>query len=146
MAFQVLDDVLDLIGDADRLGKPTGIDIASGVYTLPVLAALTGPQGDELRRLLPGDGDRPGDGDGDGDRAGEGDVAQAVELVRDSGCVAVALEAMDRYADEARKAIAHLDQTAIGDGLSAFPRTYMTWALESFMDPRYLEVPLTAIG
>jgi octaprenyl-diphosphate synthase len=137
MGFQVLDDVLDLIGDADRLGKPTGIDIASGVYTLPVLAALTGPQGDELRRLLPADS---GDGDGDGD------VARAVELVRDSGCVAVALEAMDRYADEARKAIAHLDQTAIGDGLSAFPRTYMTWALESFMDPRYLEVPLTAIG
>jgi heptaprenyl diphosphate synthase len=133
MGFQVLDDVLDLVGDADRLGKPTGIDIASGVYTLPVLAALTGPQGDELRRLLP-----------DGEQGGE--VARAVELVRDSGCVAVALEAMDRYADEARKAIAHLDQTAIGDGLSAFPRTYMTWALESFMDPRYLEVPLTAIG
>jgi heptaprenyl diphosphate synthase len=135
MGFQVLDDVLDLIGDADRLGKPTGMDIASGVYTLPVLAALTGPQGDELRRLLPSQ-----------EGGGDGEVARAVELVRDSGCVAVALEAMDRYADEARKAIAHLDQTVIGDGLSAFPRTYMTWALESFMDPRYLEVPLTAIG
>jgi geranylgeranyl pyrophosphate synthase len=148
MAFQVLDDVLDLIGDADRLGKPTGIDIASGVYTLPVLAALTGPQADELRRLLPGDdGADGGDGaGGHGAGGGAGDVVRAVELVRDSGCVAVALEAMDRYADEARKAIAHLDQTAIGDGLSAFPRTYMTWALESFMDPRYLEVPLTAIG
>jgi heptaprenyl diphosphate synthase len=133
MAFQVLDDVLDLIGDADRLGKPTGIDIASGVYTLPVLAALTGPQGDELRPLLPGE-------------EGDGEVARAVELVRESGGVAVALEAMDRYAEDARKAIAHLDQTAIGDGLSAFPRTYMTWALESFMGSRYLEVPLTAIG
>jgi geranylgeranyl pyrophosphate synthase len=166
--------VLDLIGDADRLGKPTGIDIASGVYTLPVLAALDGPRGDELRRLLPGaspesrdggDGaDAPGapgataaNGQRDGADGGDGgdpagppssrpDVARAVELVRDSGGVSVALEAMDRYADDARRAIAHLDQTAIGDGLTAFPRTYMTWALESFMDRRFLEVPLTALG
>ena len=49
MGFQVLDDVLDLIGDEQRLGKPTGNDIASGVYTLPVLAALQGPGGDRLR-------------------------------------------------------------------------------------------------
>ncbi|HEY8525227.1 MAG TPA: polyprenyl synthetase family protein [Acidimicrobiales bacterium] len=143
MAFQVLDDVLDLIGDAERLGKPTGIDIASGVYTLPVITALNGPHGAELRRLLPGPSPEPRDGDG---ASGDGPVARAVALVRDTGCVPVALEAMDRYADEARRAIAHLDQTTIGDGLIAFPRTYMTWALETFMDPRYLEVPLTAIG
>jgi geranylgeranyl pyrophosphate synthase len=31
MAFQVLDDVLDLVGDAERLGKPIGVDIATGV-------------------------------------------------------------------------------------------------------------------
>jgi heptaprenyl diphosphate synthase len=146
MAFQVLDDVLDLIGDADRLGKPTGIDIASGVYTLPVLAALNGPRGDELRRLLPGPSPQSRDGGDADDPSARPEVAPAVELVRDSGCVPVALEAMDRYADDARRAIAHLDQTTIGDGLSAFPRTYMTWALESFMDPRYLEIPLTAIG
>jgi heptaprenyl diphosphate synthase len=156
MAFQVLDDVLDLIGDADRLGKPTGIDIASGVYTLPVLAALSGPRGDELRRLLPGPSPQlrgGGGADGNGQAAAGTDlpsarpeVAQAVERVRDSGGVPVALEAMDRYADDARRAIAHLDQTVIGDGLTAFPRTYMTWALDSFMDRRYLEVPLTAIG
>src|ERR671911_27049 len=61
MSFQVLDDMLDLIGDADRLGKPTGIDIESGVYTLPVLTALREADGDRLRALLTG---RLGGGEG----------------------------------------------------------------------------------
>jgi geranylgeranyl pyrophosphate synthase len=144
MGFQVLDDLLDLIGDADRLGKPTGNDIASGVYTLPVLAALTGPRGDELRRLLPGAGGE--DDPGDGDTASPTELAGAIELVRDSGSMAVALQAMDRYADDARRAVAHLNQTTIGGGLAAFPRLYTTWALETFMDARYIDTPLTATG
>jgi octaprenyl-diphosphate synthase len=138
MSFQVLDDVLDLIGDAERLGKPTGTDIAAGVYTLPVITALRGPRGTELRRLLPAP---PGDGAEAGDEA---DLAAALEVVRASGSIAAALATMDRYADEARRAVAHLNQATVGEGLWAFPRTYSTWALETLMDRRYLEVPLTA--
>jgi octaprenyl-diphosphate synthase len=137
MSFQVLDDVLDLIGDAERLGKPTGTDIAAGVYTLPVITALRGPRGPELRRVLPAP---PGDEDG----AGTADVAAALAVVRGSGTIATALATMDRYADEARRAVAHLNQATVGEGLWAFPRTYSTWALETLMDRRYLEVPLTA--
>ncbi|HEY6417311.1 MAG TPA: polyprenyl synthetase family protein [Acidimicrobiales bacterium] len=138
MSFQVLDDVLDLIGDADRLGKPTGIDIAAGVYTLPVITALRGPRGAELRGVLPGPrGDQGGTGNA-------GDVAAALTVVRGSGSVAGALATVDRYADEARRAVAHLNQANVGEGLWAFPRTYTTWALETLMDRRYLEVPLTA--
>ena len=133
MGFQVLDDVLDIVGDEQRLGKPTGNDIASGVYTLPVLSALRTPDGDELRALL--------DPGGGGER-----VTAALELVRRSGAVAGALTIADRYADDARRAVAHLNQTAVGDGLAAFPRTYATWSLGTLMDARYLEVPLTAPG
>jgi octaprenyl-diphosphate synthase len=141
MCFQVLDDLLDLIGDADRLGKPTGADMASGVYTLPVITALQGPDGDELRGLLPDPAaERAADG------AGTADIAAALELVRRSGSIAAALAAMDRYAGEARRAVAHLDQTSVGNGLAVFPRTYSTWALEAFMDRRFLEIPLTAVG
>jgi heptaprenyl diphosphate synthase len=139
MSFQVLDDVLDLIGDADRLGKPTGIDMAAGVYTLPVITALRGPRGAELRGLLSGP---PGDRD---DRVADAvDVGAALEVVRGSGSVAAALATVDRYADEARRAVAHLNQATVGEGLWGFPRTYTTWALETLMDRRYLEVPLTA--
>lgn len=139
MAFQVLDDVLDLIGDEARLGKPTGNDIASGVYTLPVIAALGGPTGDELREVL---GSLAADGDGtDGPR-----VERAIRLVRQSGAIAEALSVADRYAEDARRAVAHLNQTTVGEGLGRFPRAYTTWALDNLMDPRYLEVPLTALG
>jgi heptaprenyl diphosphate synthase len=152
MSFQVLDDMLDLIGDADRLGKPTGIDLESGVYTLPVLTALREPDGDQLRGLLTtrlADRDR-GDATVASPAAGSTehgiDVARAIDLVRASGSIAVALAAVDRYADDARRAVAHLNQTTIGEGLAAFPRSYVTWALESYMDSRYLEVPLTVLG
>ncbi|HEX6419293.1 MAG TPA: polyprenyl synthetase family protein [Acidimicrobiales bacterium] len=139
MAFQVLDDVLDLIGDQERLGKPTGNDIASGVYTLPVIVALGAPGGDDLRRVL----GRVAAGDHGADAPA---VERAIRLVRRSGAVAEALTVADRYAEDARRAVAHLNQTTVGEGLGRFPRAYATWALDNLMDPRYLEVPLTALG
>ncbi len=138
MGFQVLDDVLDLIGDEERLGKPTGNDVASGVYTLPVLAALRGPVGDELRAALAAGG---------GARAATGaDVDRALDLVRKSGTIAEALAAADRYGDDARRAVGHLNQTTVGEGLGLLPRTYSTWALATLMDPRYHQIPLTALA
>jgi geranylgeranyl pyrophosphate synthase len=139
MGFQVLDDVLDLIGDQERLGKPTGNDIASGVYTLPVLAALRGPAGDELLAAL-------GAG-GNGAPAAEApDLERALDLVRRSGTIAEALAAADRYGDEARRAVHHLDQSTVGEGLGRLPRIYATWALATLMDPRFHHVPLTALA
>jgi heptaprenyl diphosphate synthase len=52
LVFQMTDDVLDLVASDGFLGKPAGSDIGEGVYTLPVLYALAGPDGDEVRALL----------------------------------------------------------------------------------------------
>ncbi len=52
MAFQVIDDVLDVIATDEQLGKPAGHDLVEGAYNLPVLRALAGPEGDELAGLL----------------------------------------------------------------------------------------------
>lgn len=42
IAFQIVDDVLDLAGDEHRLGKPLGSDLRQGLLTLPTLHYLEG--------------------------------------------------------------------------------------------------------
>jgi heptaprenyl diphosphate synthase len=39
MGFQIMDDILDIEGDAVTTGKPAGRDLAQGVVTLPVVCA-----------------------------------------------------------------------------------------------------------
>ena len=40
MAFQIRDDILDITGSEDILGKPVGQDMANGKITLPLILAL----------------------------------------------------------------------------------------------------------
>jgi len=40
LAFQMLDDVLDVSGPAERTGKPRGTDLLDGTVTLPLILAL----------------------------------------------------------------------------------------------------------
>ncbi len=55
MAFQIVDDILDVVATDEQLGKPSGNDLMEGVYTLPVIRAMADPVcGDELRSLLGG--------------------------------------------------------------------------------------------
>ena len=59
MAFQIWDDVRDLVCTEAELGKPAGHDMLEGTYTLPVIRALADPAaGPELSALL----GRPFDG------------------------------------------------------------------------------------
>ncbi len=51
LAFQLVDDLLDLIGD-DRLGKPRGLDILEGKMTLPLLLGINNLKGKEKENLL----------------------------------------------------------------------------------------------
>jgi heptaprenyl diphosphate synthase len=60
MAFQIWDDIRDLVCNDDHLGKPAAHDVVEGTYTLPVLRALAIPGvGDDLRALLGGPLDPP---------------------------------------------------------------------------------------
>jgi heptaprenyl diphosphate synthase len=53
MAFQIWDDINDLVSTEGELGKPAGHDMVEGTYTLPVLRALAlDGVGDDLRSLL----------------------------------------------------------------------------------------------
>ena len=92
MAFQIVDDVLDVVATDEQLGKPAGHDIAEGIYNLPVLRALA-DGGDELRSLLGG----PIEGTA---------LERARTLVRSSVGVEQSVEAARAYADQAVEVLA----------------------------------------
>jgi len=119
MAFQIIDDVLDLIADPVRLGKPVGSDVRAGVYTLPVLEVMNGPQGDDLRRLLVTE---------DVDEAVSARVA---ELVSETGAVERALSVAVDFERAAVDALEGLGEHPTIVGLRAFPGAYREWAMET---------------
>lgn len=90
MAFQIVDDILDLTSNDAAMGKPTGNDLREGVYTLPVLRTLAdgGAMAEQLRSLLVPD-------------ATADQLAHARELVLSSGHIDTAVGAAARYMDEA---------------------------------------------
>jgi heptaprenyl diphosphate synthase len=107
MAFQIVDDVLDVVATDEELGKPSGHDLVEGVYTLPVIRTLAGssPEADELREVL----GRPLSG-------GELDVARGI--VRANGAVDGALGTASGYVDDAVGALGPVADTEAGRALS----------------------------
>ncbi|HQF96573.1 MAG TPA: polyprenyl synthetase family protein [Microthrixaceae bacterium] len=106
MAFQVVDDVLDLVATEAELGKPAGHDMEEGVYTLPVLRALASDAGDELRPLLT-------------DHMTADDRARAVEIVAGGGWITGAVEVARSHAARAVEALDRFPSGPGVDGLSA---------------------------
>ncbi len=115
MAFQLIDDVLDLIGDPERLGKPVGVDLRSGVLTMPALLELAHPRAGDLRALLL--------------RRQVTDLEQASRMILESGRIDDVVEVAREYADLAAASIADVPGTT---SLSRFPSSYVDWALEEF--------------
>ena len=92
MVFQIRDDILDVVGTEEMLGKAAGQDLVQGTYTLPVIVALAQPEaGDELRDLLGKPLDAP-----------ERDKAR--EIVKSTDAIAAARRVARRYADQAAEA------------------------------------------
>ena len=82
LAFQLSDDIMDVISTEAELRKQPGQDMREGVYTLPVLYALEGAEGEELARLL-----------GDGPPTGAG-LDRALEIIRTDGSLGPARAAV----------------------------------------------------
>ena len=97
MAFQIVDDVLDVIATDEQLGKPAGHDIAEGIYNLPVIHALAELDGD-LRTLL-------------GGPIAGADLETARRMVRASSGVERSITLARAYIDDAVEALAPLGGT-----------------------------------
>ncbi len=109
MAFQVVDDILDVVATDEELGKPAGHDMAEGIYNLPVLRSLDGPGGERLRSLLGG----PLDAEAQ---------ARALALVREGDGVAQSITEARAYVDRALADLDRLPATQARDALAAASR------------------------
>lgn len=118
LAFQLVDDVLDLTSTDEKLGKPVGNDVREGNLTLPVILALADPsEGDELAQLLDGP-------------TSEANVQAALDLVRKTGAVEATLARVANYNACALTAIEGLPSSPVVDGLRRLPNEYGTWAID----------------
>jgi len=98
MAFQIIDDILDLTSTPQALGKPVGSDLRQGNLTLPVLYALQhSPDRERLRSLIHR-----------GMTASE--VAEAVMIVKASGGIEYARQMADRYMAKCLQALGKLPE------------------------------------
>jgi octaprenyl-diphosphate synthase len=102
LAFQIVDDVLDLTATEEVLGKPVASDLREGKATLAVIhAADHGTAADRraIRRVLD-------------DRSFENVSRQQIrEILVRNGSVEYAMAAADRYAEQSRQALAPLPES-----------------------------------
>ncbi|MDQ1726324.1 MAG: hypothetical protein QOK14_369 [Frankiaceae bacterium] len=115
VAFQLSDDLLDVVGNAADFGKTPGTDLREGVATLPTLLAArsTDLSLRPLQALL----DRP---------LAEVDIADALTALRGSSVVEEARAEVQRWADDARAAIAGLPAGPAKDALETLAGVVVT--------------------
>ncbi|MBM7564490.1 polyprenyl synthetase family protein [Paenibacillus sacheonensis] len=99
MAFQIRDDLLDLLGTEKQIGKPPGSDIRQGNITLPVLLALRETASavelqEHIQQIQASNG--------------AGDTKRALNIIRKSAGIGIAEEMATRYIDKAIAALGDL--------------------------------------
>ena len=106
-AFQLSDDLIDVLSDAQDTGKTPGTDLREGIRTLPVLLALAldDPDGQRLRELLRSDlGD-------------DARLTEALTLLRASPAIEAARVRLRGCVQEARDVAAALPASPARDAL-----------------------------
>ena len=109
VAFQLSDDLLDIVSADGTSGKSPGTDLREGVATLPVLFALAGddPAEARLRELVAAP------------ITAADEHAEALALLRASDALARATAVLREYADRARRRLDGIPAGEVRDALSA---------------------------
>lgn len=127
IAFQLIDDVIDLAGETDDTGKTPGTDLRAGVATLPLLylrrLAQTDQDADDLLRRIERDVTTVYYGDAASESAAEADLTAAIAELRGHAVTQQTLAEAHRWSREAVEALAPLPQGPVKKALTRFAET-----------------------
>lgn len=98
-AFQIADDVLDYVSDAESLGKNIGDDLDEGKMTLPTIYALANTSSVEQKKIK------------DTIEKGQYDINEIINIVKSSGAVEYSYQVACQYADRAKESIDFLPES-----------------------------------
>lgn len=111
-AFQIADDLLDLVGDPEEMGKPVGNDLGTGKLTLPILYALRNSHDGLRERIsaLSGSG-----------KISPRDLHEVVSLVDTAGGIDYTRQAAQRFAQRAAEHLHVLPPSPARHALAQMP-------------------------
>ncbi len=104
MAFQMIDDVLDVVGHKELLGKPTGMDLRDGNPSLPIVLALDNDE-KEVRETF------------ECYQPSEDSIQKAIECIVKGKSIQQAKKFSKQYALKASKSIEMLPPSMHDNGL-----------------------------
>jgi geranylgeranyl pyrophosphate synthase len=105
LAFQMVDDLLDILGPEEKIGKPVGSDLRAGIPSLPVVLGVE--RSPELRALFQNGTVIEGAG-----------LDRALELLRDPEIIAEARRLAAEQVAIARTIVGKLEPSPYRDGLA----------------------------
>lgn len=111
MAFQIVDDVLDLRGSTDEIGKPAGLDLKQGTITLPTMLFMAQADGSAtatmVRRIV------------DGEDTSDEELRTVARSIRESGALEEAVSAARVFVTSAKDRVSFVDDPDLRDALHA---------------------------
>ena len=94
IAFQIVDDVFDVVLEEGEIGKPVGNDLREGAITMPMLWTLQhSPDREEFRLLL------------EIEKKTDDDVKRALQIMRESDGPACSMQAARSYVEAAKEVL-----------------------------------------
>ncbi len=111
MAFQIIDDLLDVIGVTTTTGKKVGLDLMEGKPTLPIIYAMEDEKlGEELKTIF------------NKSEASDEDVKRALQIISETDSIPKCRAKADEIINEAIDALMELPESQYRDSLEGLAK------------------------